>query len=181
MLLGCEIETHFNGQITAGRIVETEAYQGTADPASHAFTGRSKRNEPMYQPGGYVYVYFSYGMHCCMNIVTGPEGNAQAVLIRALEPTQGMDVMEGRRHLTSKLNLCSGPGKLTQALGIDLSLSGSVLGDSIALNPAIEPIDRENIIAGPRIGISKARDMPWRFTIRSNPYVSKSRAQKALP
>ena len=112
-----------------------EAYHGATDPASHAYRGRTARTAPMFERGGAIYVYFSYGVHTCVNIVTGPAGEAGAVLIRALEPTAGLDTMAGRRGTTDPLRLTSGPGKLTQALGIGLDLSGTRLGQTLSLRP----------------------------------------------
>lgn len=171
-LLGWELVTRKDGVETAGRIVEVEAYNGTADPASHAFRGQSQRNAPMFGGGGYIYAYRSYGIHTCMNIVTGPGGAAQAVLIRALEPTVGLETMIGRRGLSNPALLAKGPGRLTQALGITLADSGTTLGGAITLRPPQAPVGPADIIAGPRVGISAAKDHPWRFYLRQNQFVS---------
>lgn len=171
-LLGMELRSHTGGVTTGGRIVEVEAYRGTEDPASHAFRGLTPRTAPMFEAGGTVYVYLSYGLHTCMNLVTGPAGQAQAVLIRALEPTQGQEAMMERRHTTQLRNLTNGPGKVGQALGLSLALSGSRLGTELELLPGPRP-DPASIVAGPRIGIKQATELPWRFYIAGNPYVSK--------
>jgi DNA-3-methyladenine glycosylase len=126
----------------------------------------------MFAGGGAIYVYLSYGVHSCVNIVTGPAGEGQAVLLRALEPTAGLDLMATRRHLADPAKFCNGPGKLTQALGISLSLSGTHLGETLELKPSTSPVDPADIIAAPRIGISKAKDLPWRFYLANNPFVS---------
>jgi DNA-3-methyladenine glycosylase len=171
MLLGWELVSRTGGLETAGRIVEVEAYHGLEDPASHAFRGPTPRTLPMFERGGTVYVYLSYGMHSCMNITTGPAGEGQAILIRALEPTAGLPAMMTRRRTANPLQLCNGPGKLTQALGIDLNLSGTHLGQDLVLRPP--STTPATIATGPRIGISKAKDLPWRFYIASNPYISR--------
>lgn len=171
-LLGWELITEIDGHITGGPIVEVEAYHGAKDPASHAFRGPSPRNSPMYKGGGYIYTYRSYGIHTCMNIVTGPNDQAQAVLIRALEPTVGLDIMAARRGLTDPQLFARGPGRLTQALGITLADSGALLGGRIQLRPHQAPIRNQDIAAGPRIGISTAKDLPWRFFVRQNRFVS---------
>jgi DNA-3-methyladenine glycosylase len=173
LLLGWELETHIGQTITAGRIVETEAYRGPQDPASHAFSGLSSRNWPMFETGGLIYVYRSYGLHACVNIVTGQKGNASAVLIRALEPTTGLDEMTARRPGRTVRNLCNGPGNLTQALAIDISFSGTRVGEHVVLRPPSRPILASEIIATNRIGITKASDYPWRFLIKDSPFVSK--------
>ncbi len=165
----------------AGRIVEVEAYRGPDDPASHAFRGRTKRNIAMFGPPGLLYVYFTYGMHFCCNIVCRPEGTAGAVLVRALSPLRGTDVMAARRpRARSERDLCSGPGKLCQALGIDRSFDGCDL-----LNLA-SPVRLESdgwtaaadIVAGPRIGLSSSLSSvgePWRFHLAGDPNVSRGR------
>ena len=138
LLLGWELVSRAGGVETAGRIVEVEAYHGTDDPASHAYRGLTNRTAPMFERGGAIYVYLSYGINYCVNIVTGPAGEASAVLIRALEPNTGLEIMARRRHTSDPLRLASGPGKLTHALGIGLGLSGSRLGETLALRPPNE-------------------------------------------
>ena len=171
-LLGWELVSYADGHETGGRIVEVEAYHGTEDPASHAFRGLSLRVAPMFLAGGAVYTYRSYGIHTCVNIVTGPAGVAQAILIRALEPTIGLDIMASRRSLTNPRLLTSGPGRLGQALGITLADSGTQLGSVFALRPSTTQIEPKNIIAGPRIGITRAKDHPWRFMLTGSQFVS---------
>ena len=168
-LIGCELAV---GE-TAGVIVETEAYEA-ADPACHAYIGRTARNEVLFGPPGRVYVYLSYGIHSLLNFVTEPEGSASAVLVRALEPTQGIDLMRERRGRDQIEQLCSGPGKLTEALGVDLSLNGADL-----LAPPFELADPDSawqeveITASPRIGITKAADLPWRYCVSGSRFVSR--------
>jgi DNA-3-methyladenine glycosylase len=156
------------------KIVETEAYH-QADPASHSYRGLTPRTAPMFRAGGRLYVYFTYGMHYAVNIVVGSAGVGEAVLIRAAEPVEGIEIMQTNRGITDIKNLANGPGKLTQALGItDTKLSGKTLNrSSIWLEPPVEPIQANNIIAAPRIGITKAIDLPWRFYIKDNRFVSR--------
>jgi len=154
---------------TSGYIVETEAYD-MSEPASHAFGGMRTRNAPMYQEAGTIYVYFIYGMHYCMNIVTGPKGQGQAVLIRAIEPVEGLELMQNRRGAAGR-NLTNGPGKLVQAMGIEKSANGTPLKPGhIYLESGIQP---QGIMQTARVGISKAVEHPWRFYITGNAYVSK--------
>lgn len=170
-LLGCELMREIDGEEIRVRIVETEAYDQT-DEASHTFRGRSKRNDAMFRSAGHMYVYFTYGMHHCCNIVCGEEGEGSGVLIRAVEPLEGVVMIEGRRGV-SGVNATNGPGKICQALAIDLKLSGHDLS-----NPPIRLIKKPSLAAkeitiGPRIGISKAVHELRRFYITENPYVSK--------
>ena len=155
----------------AGRIVETEAYIGPEDPASHAAQriGRTGRNEPMFGPAGTVYVYVSYGIHHCFNIVTGREGHPSAVLVRALEPVRGLEAMRRRRGGSPEL--CSGPGRLSQALGIDLRHNGLALGDGDVRLEVGQPVTDADVGTSGRIGITKARDWPLRFFVRGHPSV----------
>lgn len=154
-----------------GRIVETEAYYGADDPASHAARGSTPRSSIMFGPPGKAYVYFSYGMHHLLNAVTEEEGTAGAVLIRALEPIKGLSLMNSMRPGKQVTDLASGPAKLTQALGIDLSLNGADLtGPEILICEGGEVID---IVASPRIGISAGKDMLLRFKVSDNRYVSR--------
>ncbi|WP_156332635.1 DNA-3-methyladenine glycosylase [Rhodopseudomonas sp. AAP120] len=153
-----------------GVIVEVEAYHHT-DPAAHSYGGETPRNAVMFGPPGYAYVYRSYGIHWCVNFVCEAEGSASAVLIRALEPTHGVDAMRKRRGLDDPRTLCSGPGKLTQALGI------TIAANALPLDAAPFAIHRRtttpDIVTGPRIGITKAADYPWRFGLRGSKFVSK--------
>jgi len=169
LLLGCYL---IRGPLKV-KIVETEAYH-QEDPASHSFRGETPRTAPMFQAGGRLYVYFTYGMHYCLNIVVGPKGAGEAVLIRAGEPVEGIELMRANRGVKDLKNLASGPGKLAQALGIfDTSLSGKILDKSSISLEIGEPVDPKDIVAAARVGITKAVDLPWRFYIRGNPFVSK--------
>jgi len=147
--------------VTSGRIVESEAYLRD-DPACHACRGMTARNRAMFGEPGRAYVYFTYGNHYCLNFVTQPAGIAEAILVRALEPLDGIELMRRNRGRTRLVDLCSGPGKLTQALGIDLSLNGEdLLGDRLYLLD--DGGDVGDVIARPRVGIKEATDRLWRF------------------
>ena len=148
----------------SGRIIETEAYTAD-DPASHSFNGPTKRNELMFGPAGHLYVYLSYGIHCCANVVTGAPGDGQAVLIRAIEPVGGIDAMRERRPGRPDRQLADGPGKLCAAFGIDLAMNGLDLADPAAPIRVFDDGTRppSDPIVGPRVGISKGLDRPWRF------------------
>ena len=155
-----------------GVVVETEAY-APDDPASHSFRGRTPGNATMFGPAGTLYVYRSYGIHWCANVVCGPEGVGAAVLLRALEPTHGIEEMRCRRGVEDVRRLCAGPGSLTLALGIDRTHDGLPLGrPPFELTIATEPAD---VVVGPRIGITKAADLPRRYSLRNSPYVSRPR------
>ena len=159
-----------------GRIVEVEAYIGPGDAASHAYRNlRSKRTAVQFGPGGFSYVYFIYGMYYCMNIVTNLPARPEAVLIRALEPVEGVGLMQERRGTHKLTNLCSGPGKLCAAMGIDKSCYGlDLCGSSLYLEYG-EPLDKSLITAAKRINIDysgEAKDYEWRFYIEGNPHVS---------
>jgi DNA-3-methyladenine glycosylase len=168
-LIGCVVR---HGE-TAGRIVETESYH-MDEPACHAHAGVTERTQTLFGPPGHAYVYFSYGIHSLLNAVCEQEGVGAAVLIRALEPVDGIDVMRGRRGLQRTVDLCSGPGKLTQALEIGLSLNGSSLVDGPIALLDREPGAREpRIVVAERIGITKAADLPWRFCDAGSPHVSR--------
>jgi DNA-3-methyladenine glycosylase len=157
---------------TAGVIVETEAYEA-ADPACHAYVGRTARNEVLFGPPGHAYVYLSYGIHSLLNFVTEPEGSASAVLIRALEPTKGLDLMRERRGRDEPEQLCSGPGKLSEALGVDLSLNGADLFESPFALSQRDSGWAQGITSSPRIGITKAADLPWRYCVKGSRFVSR--------
>ena len=168
-LIGCELRV---GE-TAGLIVETEAYE-ESDPACHAYVGKTARNEVLFGPPGYAYVYLSYGIHSLLNFVTEPEGRASAVLIRALEPKEGIDVMRERRGRDEIEQLCSGPGKLSEALGVGLSLNGSDLfRPPFELSESDRAISESEITASPRIGITKAAELPWRYSVAGSRFVSR--------
>jgi DNA-3-methyladenine glycosylase len=168
-LIGCELAV---GE-TAGVIVETEAYDAT-DPACHAYIGRTARNEVLFGPPGNAYVYLSYGIHSLLNAVAEPEGSAAAVLIRALEPTEGIDLMRERRARDEIDQLCSGPGKLTEALGVGLMLNGAPLDEPpFQINAPAGAWDGAEIVTDRRIGITKAADLPWRYCARDSRYVSR--------
>jgi DNA-3-methyladenine glycosylase len=155
---------------TAGVIVETEAYDGANDPASHAYRGRTRRNATMFGPPGHAYVYLSYGMHRCMNVVTGPDGVAQAVLLRSLVPCDGLPLMARRRGLTHVQisRFAAGPGMLCQALGITLEHDGRDLtSGSLRIEDGTPPSE-EQIRETPRIGIAAATDRLWRFVVAAD-------------
>jgi DNA-3-methyladenine glycosylase len=155
-----------------GTIVEVEAY-APDDPASHAYGGRTVRNAAMFGPPGRLYVYRSYGIHWCANIVCEPEGIGAAVLLRALEPTAGIDEMRQRRASDDPFLLCAGPGRLTQALGLTGEHDGMRLDRApFRLVPPAGPVD---VVAGRRVGISRAADLPWRYASRGSAYVSRPR------
>jgi DNA-3-methyladenine glycosylase len=153
-----------------GRIVEVEAYHHT-DPAAHSYVGRTERNAVMFGPPGFAYVYRSYGIHWCLNFVCEADGSASAILIRALEPTEGLARMRRRRGLDDPRDLCSGPGKLAQALGVTRKHYGLPLDrPPFVLLPRPEPVE---VVTGVRIGITKAADLPWRYGLKNSPFLSK--------
>jgi DNA-3-methyladenine glycosylase len=167
-LIGAELYVDGVG----GRIVELEAYDHE-DPAAHGFGNkRTARNAAMFLPGGHAYVYRSYGIHWCLNFVTGPEGEASAVLIRALEPLQGLDTMRARRGLDDVRLLAAGPGRLCQALAITREHDGLPLdAPPFDLRPRNEPAE---VVVGPRIGITKAVERPWRYGLAGSRFVSRA-------
>ncbi len=175
-LLGCELERDIdtpNGPaILRGRIVETEAYD-QSDAASHSCKGRTPRTDIMFGPAGFLYVYFTYGMHYCCNIVTGPPGHGAAVLIRALEPLEGESIMSANRKDLTGAAIANGPAKLCQALMVDKALNGHDLVATPLRLIARPAIRRSDIIQTTRIGISQAKETPWRFYIKDNYYVSR--------
>ncbi len=168
-LIGCELLVDGVG----GAIVETESYERD-DPACHAYVGLTPRTAVLFGPPARTYVYLSYGIHSLLNFVAEPEGSAAAVLIRALEPTHGVEVMKQRRGRTRELDLCSGPGKLTEALGVGLELNNSpVTEPPFELRPRSGRWRDVVVATGPRIGITKATDLPWRFCAADSPHLSK--------
>jgi DNA-3-methyladenine glycosylase len=175
-LLGALLVSGEGSRRTAGRIVEVEAYLGAEDPASHAFRFRRHRqNAAIYGPPGSWYVYRSYGMHWCANLVAGPEGHGAAVLLRALEPLEGVPLMRRRRRAVGDRILCAGPGRLTEALRITRSLDGLAMPRSSVVVLAGEAVGSGAIEATPRIGISRAAEWPLRFVLRGSPWASRWR------
>lgn len=178
-LLGKVLFTEIEGEITAGIIVETEAYFGVKDKASHAYGGRrTDRTETLYSHGGVSYVYLCYGIHHLFNVVTSVEDDPHAVLIRAIEPLIGTEIMESRRNMpVSKAAISSGPGSAAKALGIDRSLNKKDLtGNEIWIEDHGIIYNPDEIITGPRIGVAYAQEdalLPWRFFVKNNRYVSK--------
>ena len=153
-----------------GIVVEVEAYD-REDPASHGYRGRTRRNSAMFGPPGHAYVYRSYGIHWCLNLVCGEEGEPSAVLVRALEPTHGVDAMRRLRGTDQIRLLCSGPGRLCQALGVTGESDGAPLDE-----PPFQLVRREvepDIVATARIGITRAAEVPWRYVVRGSPYLSR--------
>lgn len=168
-LLGCILIHEAEEGMAAGVIVETEAYH-QEDPASHSYSGRTPRTEVMFGPPGRAYIYFTYGMHHCFNVVCGQEGRGEAVLIRALEPVEGIELMQRRRKRDEVADLCSGPAKLVEALGISKEQNGCALaGDlRIELGEAVK-----GVVVTRRVGISKAIDEPLRFYVEGNEFISR--------
>jgi len=174
LLLGHILVSDIGGRRTAGRIVEVEAYTGIGDPACHAFDGhRTPRCEALYGPPGTAYVYFTYGMHWCLNAVTEPEEVPAAVLIRALEPVEGIAIMRRRRGDVADRALCAGPARLCKALGITGREDGTSLQRGrIRIMKAARP-KASRVVAGPRVGITRAADWPLRFYFAGSPWVSR--------
>lgn len=161
-----------------GRIVETEAYD-REDPASHSFSGPTPRNAVMFGPPGRIYVYRSYGLHWCMNVVCREAGHGAGVLIRAIEPLQGLEVMRERRRLSDPRLLCAGPGRLCQALAVTGEHNGwRIEAPPFFLAPAESPVA---VIRGPRIGISRAMDVTWRFGLAGSRFLSRAFPRSAVP
>lgn len=169
-LIGCRL--FYNG--CGGTIVETESYERD-DPACHAYAGLTKRTEVLFGPPGCAYVYLSYGVHSLLNAVAEPEGEAAAVLIRALEPTTGLEEMRARRGGRAARDLCSGPGRLTEALGVGLDDNGADLASEPFLLQPRQGGWGGEIVAGRRVGITKAVERPWRFSVAGSPFVSRPR------
>jgi len=178
-LLGKQLFTLIDGKLTGGTIVETEAYNGITDKASHAYGGRfTPRTSTMYEQGGVSYVYLCYGIHHLFNVVTGSKNNPHAVLIRGLEPTEGLATMLDRRGMQKLApRITAGPGALAKALGIDKNLNAKdLLGEEIWIEDKGIHFDETQIIASPRVGVDYAEDhalLPWRFYVKGNQFVSK--------
>jgi len=171
-LLGCMVVRELDGKRLIGKIVETEAYH-QSDAASHSYNGRTPRTEVMFGPAGFWYVYFTYGMHYCMNVVTGQEGEGSAVLIRAIEPISGLEYMREHRRGVEGVNVTNGPAKTCQALAVDKQYSGHAVTKAplrLIAGPA-QPDD--GIVATTRIGITKDTHRLWRFYCKDNPFVSR--------
>lgn len=178
-LLGKQLFTLIDGELTGGTIVETEAYNGVIDKASHSYGGRfTPRTSTMYEAGGVAYVYLCYGIHHLFNVVTGIKGNPQAVLIRGLAPIVGIETMLKRRKMLSLASrITAGPGALSQALGIDKKLNTKdLLGDEIWIEDNKITYKQDQVVASPRVGVAYAEDhalLPYRFYIKGNKFVSK--------
>jgi DNA-3-methyladenine glycosylase len=153
------------------RLTEVEAYRGADDMGSHAYRGKTKRNEVMFGPAGFVYVYFTYGMHWCMNFVCQGEGTAAAVLLRAGRVVAGVEVAQARRPKSSPRDLARGPARLTKVLAIDGTLNGTALGDPIAVLPG-EPVPDGAVETGPRVGVARGAELTWRYWVADDPTVS---------
>lgn len=176
-LLGCTLVTVVAGQRTAGRIVETEAYHGDTDAACHCYYRRTPRNEVMFAAAGTFYVYQIYGLHYCVNLVSERENTGAAVLIRALEPIDGLETMYLRRPVKRPTELTSGPARLCQALAIERSMSGEHTQHSSRIwVETAAPIPDSEVVTTTRIGISKATELPWRFYLAGSTFVSKGPA-----
>ena len=177
-LLGAVIAHETTEGTVAVRLTEVEAYDGPNDPGSHAHNGRTRRNEVMFGPPGHLYVYFTYGMHHCANVVVGTDGNPAAVLLRAGEVVDGVELAERRRNGVPRRDLARGPARLCQALGIDLRHNGADLraGPLTMTVPSIAALE---VHTGPRVGLRKAADRPWRFWVPGEPSVSTYRPATA--
>ena len=187
-LLGCRLTA---GGVTV-RLTEVEAYAGEADPASHAYRGRTRRNEVMYGPPGFAYVYFTYGMHWCLNVVCGQSGHASAVLLRAGTVVDGLDAARARRPaVRPDRDLARGPARLTMTLGIDGSYYGRDLLDrssGLWLRPPVSTVDPSTVRCGPRVGVTGGHDTPWRFWLDGESsvttyrrHVPRERAKRPAP
>lgn len=178
-LLGKYLTKKIGEKYLMGKIVEVEAYDGNIDEASHSFKGKTKRNSVMFEGGGKLYVYFTYGMYFCANVVTGNVNDGKAILIRAVEPIECIEEMSlnrfGKNKLTDRelINLCNGPGKLCQAFKIDRNDNGTNLTDDYIFILNAKNLKEEEIVTSKRIGIKKSIDLPWRYFIKDNRFVSK--------
>ena len=180
-LLGRVLFYRTPGGLLAGRIVEVEAYTGQEDPASHAFRGLTNRNAVMFGPAGFAYVYFTYGMHHCLNVTAQRRGQAGAVLIRALEPLSGIELMRARGDRGPQARLLSGPGKIGRAFGLTLRDNGRDLVRGPLGIAAGSPLRGEEVLVGPRIGITRAVDLPYRFVAAASPSLSGPRIVRRPP
>ena len=173
-LLGARLVRATGGTRVSGRIVETEAYRGRRDPASHAYRGRTKRNEVMFGPAGHAYVYFTMGMHYCLNITTEGQGTPAAVLIRAIEPEEGVEAMRGNRGLDDVRRLAAGPGNLTKALAIGKELNGEDLlwSEKLFIERGT-PVSDFGVSS--RVGVTLGRSFRWRFFVKGSSFVSKGK------
>jgi DNA-3-methyladenine glycosylase len=170
-LLGCVLVRRVEGRTLSGKIVEVEAYRGSDDPASHSYRGPTKRSSIMFGEGGHAYVYFTYGNHWLLNFTAEPEGQPGAILIRALEPLEGIERMAKNRRVPEVGNLTNGPGKLTKALSID----GAFNGEDAVKSRRLYVLDRDRPVpfrASSRIGVSKGQEQQWRYFVEGNPFVS---------
>lgn len=180
-LLGAVLRHETSEGAVAVRLTEVEAYAGEQDPGSHAYRGPTQRNEVMFGPAGHLYVYFTYGMHYCCNVVVGEPGHASAVLLRAGEVVEGAELARTRRRNGPDRDLARGPARLCQALGIDLTCNGVYLGEgalTLTLPATVHTL--EEVLTGPRVGLRHAADHPWRFWLRDEPTVSVYRPAKKL-
>ncbi len=173
-LLGCRLVHETERSVTSGMIVETEAYS-QEDAASHSYNGETARTKAMFGPPGHAYIYFTYGMHYCFNVVSGSVDHGQGVLIRALQPLEGIELMQQRRRKDEVRQLCNGPAKLVQAMGITKGDYAKPLfeGNLYICGPDAKQAGKIEVAVGPRVGIKKAVDVPWRFWIKDNPFVSR--------
>jgi DNA-3-methyladenine glycosylase len=174
-LPGCVLVRRVGARVLSGRIVEVEAYRGRDDPASHSYRRATKRSSIMFGEAGHVYMFFSYGNHWCLNFTAEKEGDPGGVLIRALEPIEGVEEMMRNRGVSELQRLANGPGNLTQALEID----GGFNGEDLVTSKRLYVEEKEGAVpvkTSPRIGISKAKELPWRFFVDGSPFVSKRNA-----
>jgi DNA-3-methyladenine glycosylase len=179
-LLGSVLRHETAAGSVAVRLTEVEAYDGRGDPGSHAYNGRTRRNDVMFGPPGHLYVYFTYGMHHCCNIVVGPEGSPSAVLVRAGQVVEGVELARTRRGRSTDRDLARGPARLCQALAIDLASNGSDLTSGpLTLTAGGGP--PHEVRTGPRVGLRRAADLPWRFWLDGDPTVSTYRPAVARP
>lgn len=178
-LLGKIFVKEENGLFLSGKIVEVEAYAGALDEASHTYGGISTRNNVMFREGGHLYVYFTYGAHYCCNVVTGEQGIGEGILIRGIEPVKGADTMAmnrfGKSEITEKefRNLTSGPGKICKAFDITKKDNGVDITKNYIYILDNPPVDEKDIVTTKRIGITRAVDLPWRFYLKDNPFISR--------